>query len=64
MIKRYSLDFSGANRDGQTLSEYCENNNLIICINIVDKLNNGFDNSGHNSLSYNCVYANGNSKLR
>lgn len=62
--KKYSLDFSGANRDGQTLSEYCENNNLIICINIVDKLNNGFDNSGHNSLSYNCVYANGNSKLR
>lgn len=63
--KKYSLDFTGANRDSNSLAEYCNSNNIIIDINIVDtQVNAVVNQTGHNSIEFSCVYANQNSVLR
>lgn len=63
--KKYSLDFTGTNRDSNSLAQYCNANNIIIDINIVDMQVNAIENStGHNSIEFSCVYANENSVLK
>ena len=60
--KKYSLDFIGTNRSATSLAEYCNSNNIIIDINIVDMHVNAVDNpTGHNAIEFSCVYANSNS---
>lgn len=60
--KKYSLDFIGTNRGATSLAEYCNSNNIIIDINIVDMHVNAVDNpTGHNAIEFSCVYANSNS---
>ncbi len=56
--KKYSLDFTGTNKDANALSQYCQTNNMIIDINIVDTQVNAIENpTGHNSIEFTCGYA-------
>ncbi len=62
--KKYSIDFTGKGMSPTELADYCDRNNLMIDINIVDKEADFMNNSGHNSLEFLCAYANANSVLR